>query len=103
MASPSRTLPRQKAERLEVRVTSDQKRLIERAAVVQGRSVTDFMTATLQDAAKRAIQKNAIWDLSQEQQHAFVDALLNPPAPNERLQAAAARYEAYTASQQAAR
>jgi hypothetical protein len=35
-----------KNERLEVRVTADQKRLIERASELRGSTVTDFVVAT---------------------------------------------------------
>ena len=46
---------RARGERLETRVTADQKRLIEHAAALQGRSLTDFVLTSLQDAARRAI------------------------------------------------
>ena len=44
---------RTRAERLETRVTAEQKRLIERAAALQGRTVTDFVLTSVQDAAQR--------------------------------------------------
>ena len=46
---------RVRGERLETRVTADQKRLIEHAAALQGRTVTDFVLTSVQDAARRAI------------------------------------------------
>ncbi|WP_125445742.1 DUF1778 domain-containing protein, partial [Streptococcus sanguinis] len=54
--TPSRASEgRVRAERLETRVTAAQKSLIERAAALQGRSVTDFVLASVQDAARRTI------------------------------------------------
>ncbi|MCE3288874.1 MAG: ribbon-helix-helix protein, partial [Caulobacter sp.] len=38
---------RRRDERLETRVTADQKRLIERAAALQGRTVTDFVLSSV--------------------------------------------------------
>jgi uncharacterized protein (DUF1778 family) len=86
-------IPRQRDQRLEARVTSSQKKLIERAARAQGRTVTEFVIATLQDASRRAIEESTVWKLSQDQQKAFVEALMGPPAPNAKLRAAYRRYE----------
>ena len=46
---------RVRGERLETRITADQKRLIEHAAALQGRTLTDFVLTSVQDAARRAI------------------------------------------------
>jgi uncharacterized protein (DUF1778 family) len=88
---------RQRDQRLEARISADQKELIERAACVQGRTVTDFVINALQDAARKAIEESTVWRLSQEQQKAFVEALMNPPAPNPSLRAANQRYQEYKA------
>lgn len=65
---------------------------------MQGRSVTDFVIAALQDAAQKAIEESTVWHLSQDQQRAFVEALINPPAPNENLRTAYERYQSYRTS-----
>ena len=49
---------RTRAERLETRVTAEQKSLIERAAALQGRTLTDFVLTSVQDAARRAIEEH---------------------------------------------
>jgi uncharacterized protein (DUF1778 family) len=92
------TLQRQRDQRLEARVTTDQKAMIERAASVQGRTVTDFVVSTLQEAAKRVIEEQTVWKLNQEQQKVFTQALMNPPAPNSKLRAAYKRYRQYKTS-----
>ena len=89
---------RRRDQRLEARVTPDQKELIERAACVQGRTVTDFVVVALQEAAKQAIADHAVWKLTQEQQEIFIDALKDPPAPNRKLQEAYKRFRKYKAS-----
>ena len=59
-----------------------------------GRTVTDFVTTALQDAAKKAVEESSVRKLSQDQQKAFVDALrVKPPAPNNNLRAAYKHYE----------
>ncbi len=93
---PTATPTRTRAERLEARVTAEQKRLIEQAAALQGRSVTDFVLSSVQDAAKRAIEEHQRLELSLRDSQAFVEALLNPPAPSERLLETIARYRQET-------
>jgi len=97
MALPA-ALSRQRDQRLEARVTTDQKALIERAACVQGRTVTDFVVSALQEAAKRAIEEQTVWQLNQDQQKIFIRALTDPPAPNPKLRAAYKRYRQYKTS-----
>ena len=89
---PTATPTRARAERLEARVTAEQKRLIEQAAALQGRSVTDFVLSSVQDAARRAIEEHQRLELSVRDSQAFVEALLNPPPPNDRLRETVARY-----------
>jgi uncharacterized protein (DUF1778 family) len=89
---------RRRDQRLEARVTPDQKELIERAACVQGRTVTDFVVSALQEAAKQAIVEHTVWKLTQEQQKVFIDALTDPPAPNLKLREAYQRFRKYKAS-----
>lgn len=83
----------QRAERLEVRTTSAQKRLIERAAELRGTSVTDFVVSNIQAAAAETIREFESLFLRDEAREVFVQALLNPPEPNEALKVAAARHK----------
>jgi uncharacterized protein (DUF1778 family) len=83
---------RKRAERIEARVTPEQKKLIERAAALEGRSLTDFLLASAQAAATEVISRHQVLKLSPEDQRLFVEALLNPPAPNKALRASVAQY-----------
>jgi uncharacterized protein (DUF1778 family) len=87
---------RARAERLETRVTAEQKSLIERAAALQGRTLTDFVLTSLQDAARRAIEEHQQLELSVRDSEAFVDALLNPKPVNDRLRDSVRRYREAT-------
>ncbi|HZP10511.1 DUF1778 domain-containing protein [Methyloceanibacter sp.] len=86
------TRGRVRGERLETRVTTEQKKLIERAAALQGRTVTDFVLTSVQDAARRAIEEHSQLALSLHDSEAFVDALLNPKPINDRLRETVRRY-----------
>ncbi len=83
---------RARRERLEARVTAEQKDLIERAAAMQGRTVTDFVLTAEQDAARHAIEEQNSLTLSVRDSEAFVDALLNPRPVNDRLRETVRRY-----------
>jgi uncharacterized protein (DUF1778 family) len=85
MASPQQA-------RIEARVSAKQKRLFERAAALEGVTLTDFAIASMQEAASRAIQEHARIELSERNQRAFLDAVMNPPQPNKALRDAARAY-----------
>jgi uncharacterized protein (DUF1778 family) len=87
---------RARAQRLETRVTAEQKLLIERAAALQGRTVTDFVPTSVQDAARRAIEAHQQLELSVRDSDAFVEALLNPKPVNDRLRDTIRRYRETT-------
>ncbi len=83
---------RVRSERLETRVTADQKNLIEHAAALQGRTLTDFVLTSVQEAARRTIEEHQRLDLSLRDGQAFVDALMNPQPVNDRLRDTVQRY-----------
>lgn len=78
--------------RLEARVTDAQKALLQRAATLSGRTLSDFVVASAEEAASKVIQAHETIRLTREEQIAFVTALLNPPPPGARLRRAAAKY-----------
>ena len=78
--------------RLEARMTTDQKALLQRAAALSGRTLSEFVLASAQEAAAKVIQEHETIRLSRSQQVAFVTALLKPRAPDARLRKAAEKY-----------
>jgi len=82
-----------KAERLEARLTREQKQIIERAAEISGTTVTGFVVASAQAAATETLKNFEALSLQGEASRVFVKALLNPPAPNARAKAAWRRYK----------
>ena len=87
----TRDLPR-RSERVVARVTAEQKRLLQRAAALQGRTLSDFLIACAQEAARRAIDEEQAIVLGARDSEAFVDALLNPKPVNDRLRESFQRY-----------
>jgi uncharacterized protein (DUF1778 family) len=79
-------------QRLEARVTPEQKHLLRRAAELSGRTLTDFVVASAQEAALKTIERHTVTALAAGDQQAFVEALLHPPAPSPRLRTAWRRY-----------
>jgi uncharacterized protein (DUF1778 family) len=96
MTKPAAKLSRVRGERLETRVTAAQKSLIERAAALQGRTVTDFVLTSVQEAAHRAIEEHQRFELSLRDSEAFVRALMDPQPVNARLRETVRRYRKAT-------
>ncbi len=82
----------EKAERLEARLSRKQKELIQHAADLAGRSLTDFILSASQEAANKVIREHEVITLTAQESENFVNALMNPPAPNLALQKAAKRH-----------
>jgi uncharacterized protein (DUF1778 family) len=81
-----------KADRLEARVTPEQKRLIARAAALRGSSVTEFIVESAQRAAADTIKDFEVLALHDKAREVFVNAILHPPAPNAAARKAAHQY-----------
>lgn len=77
--------PAERRERLEARVTREQKELLQRAAGLTGRSLTDFIVASAQRAAEETIRTHQVISLSARDSATFVRSLMEPPDPNEAL------------------
>ena len=77
--------------RLEARISTNLHSMIKRAAELQGRTMTDFVIAAVQDAAQRAIEQAEVVRLSLADQECFAKALLSPPQPSPALKRAFAR------------
>ena len=84
--------PAEPTARLEARLPVEVHALLKRAAQIQGRSLTDFVVSSAVVAATRTVQENEFMHLTQRDKVAFVEALLNAPSPNARLQKAAQRH-----------
>ena len=81
-----------RAERLDARVTREEKEMIETAANLRGTSASDFVRMATKEAALSIIREHEVLTLNEDARRIFVEALLHPPKPNQKAIAAARRY-----------
>ena len=81
-----------KSERLELRCTSAQRRIISEAAELRGGSLTDFIISAAQEKAMQLIKEYQLLQLGRQDSLQLADALLSASEPNARLKKAARRY-----------
>ncbi|GFN45242.1 DUF1778 domain-containing protein [Candidatus Regiella insecticola] len=93
MSSKQMTSHPTRVERLGFRLNEQTKELIEQAAHLECRKLTDFCVTALTDAARRTIAKHETLMLSERDRKTFFDALINPPKVNERLARALAEHK----------
>ncbi len=91
-----RKASRERVYRFDARLNQEQKVLIQKAADLEGRTMTEFVLRSAQLAAERTLQDRAILVLSARETEAFVDAVLKPAAPGAVLRTAAQHYRKMT-------
>ncbi len=96
VAGQAQDKPPARRERLEARVTAEQKHRLIRAAQLSGRSLTDFIVAAADQRAREIIREHEVMTLSPADSRAFVDALLSEAEPSDRLKTAARRHRQRT-------
>ncbi len=89
---PLYTQQENRSERIQARATKHAKLTLERAAAVQGVSLSDFIISTALEQANKTLQVHEQLELSARDSRAFAEALINPPAPNQALRSARARH-----------
>jgi uncharacterized protein (DUF1778 family) len=80
-------------DRIDVRITKEQKELFRRASVISGfKNLTEFVVHCVSKESKNLlIEENQILK-NEEDKRIFFHALLNPPSPNDRLKKARLNY-----------
>lgn len=74
-----------KDDRLDLRLNKQQKKEIERAAAISGRSVTDFSVSVLVEEAAEVISRERDLAMSHDAWQAFTNVLERPARPVEGL------------------
>ena len=87
------TATSQRNERIDLRVSSDLKTLLSRAASYCGMSLSGFLVSTAADRAKEVVAEHETLTLSPRDWEAFLTALDDVDRPRPRLAAAARRYQ----------
>jgi len=84
-----------KTERLDLRLPTELKRVIEDAAVLSGQTVSNFVLGTTVRRARKVIRESDAIELSNRDRDRFLAALDDTNArPNAALRRAAKRYQA---------
>ena len=78
--------------RIEFRLDEQTKAMIERAALLERRKVSDYCLTAIAEAARRTIAEHETLNLSERDRAAFFEAMINPPEPSERLARAFAEH-----------
>jgi uncharacterized protein (DUF1778 family) len=86
--SPERVRARSRRDTtINIRMETETRDLIDKAAAVLGKSRSDFMVESARQHAIDVLLDQRLFVLNSDQYDAFVKALDNPPAPNAKLKA----------------
>lgn len=72
-------------DRLGFRLDEQTKGLIERAAQLERRKISDYCLTAIAEAARRTIAEHETLNLSELDRASFFEAMIHPPKPHERL------------------
>ena len=81
-----------KKERIDLRIPAAIKSQIEKAAELQGRSVSDFVVAAALTQASNVIEQQMVLKLCLEDSLLLAETFINEPEPNKKAIEAAKRY-----------
>lgn len=82
-------VPLETNDRMSLRIASEEKKLLMRAAALQHTNLTEFVVRNVVTAARKIIDENEHMELTERDSLLVLDLLDNPPAPNDKLLAAA--------------
>ena len=89
------TTKEKRAERLDFRISSENKRLIEQAASISELTVSDFILSVTLPIAKEKLAESHVTKLSERDRDLFLALLEDDSEPNEVLRRGANKYEEY--------
>jgi uncharacterized protein (DUF1778 family) len=87
-----------KSARLDTRITPELQEQLRRVAELQGRSLSDYVTTTLQTAVQRDIVEIEAVRLTREGSERFAAALIDPPGLNDVMRRAFAHHRSLIGS-----
>lgn len=82
-------IPVETNDRMSLRIASEEKSLLMRAAALQHTNLTEFVIRNVVSVARKIIDESEQLELSERDSLQVLDLLDNPPAPNDKLMAAA--------------
>ncbi|WP_164126224.1 type II toxin-antitoxin system TacA family antitoxin [Sphingobacterium luzhongxinii] len=88
-------------DRIDVRISKEHKDLIKYASELSGfKSVSEFIVNVVSRESKKIIQEDSKILKSLEDKKIFVNAILNPPEPNEYLKSSLESYSKFVNSKE---
>jgi uncharacterized protein (DUF1778 family) len=82
-------IPVETNDRMSLRIASEDKLLLIRAAVLQHTNLTEFVIRNVVSAARKIVDENERLELTERDSLHVLNLLDNPPVPNDKLMAAA--------------
>ncbi|CAM4024045.1 MULTISPECIES: DUF1778 domain-containing protein [Xenorhabdus] len=82
-------IPVETNDRMSLRISSDDKLLLIRAAALQHTNLTEFVVRNVVSVARKVIDENERLELTERDSLRVLNLLDNPPTPNDKLMAAA--------------
>ena len=82
-------IPVENNDRMSIRIASKEKSLLMRAAALQHTNLTEFVVRTVVSAAQEVVEQSERVELTGRDSLHVLNLLEDPPAPNEKLMAAA--------------
>lgn len=83
-------------ERIDIRISKEQKEFVKYAAELRGfKNLSEFVVYCINTEANNIVKDNNLIVKTLEDKKIFLNAILNPPTPNERLKKAQLNYEKF--------
>jgi len=82
-------IPVETNDRMSLRIAAEEKSLLMRAAALQHTNLTEFVIRNVMSVARKIIDENERLELTERDSLHVLNLLDNPPAPNDKLMAAA--------------
>ncbi|MCU6669475.1 DUF1778 domain-containing protein [Enterobacteriaceae bacterium H4N4] len=86
-------MPAVKKQRIDLRLTDEDKNLIEEAAAMSNQTITQFMVNSASERAAEIIEQHRRLVLNEGSWNKVMDALDTPPEPNDRMKSATKRLQ----------
>lgn len=86
-------MPALKKQRIDLRLTDEDKKMIEEAAAMTNQTITQFLLSSASERAAEVIEQHRRLVLSEASWNRVMEAIENPPAPNDKLKRAAKRLQ----------
>ncbi|KAF2516456.1 type II toxin-antitoxin system TacA family antitoxin [Flavobacterium foetidum] len=81
-------------DRIDVRISKEQKELIKYASELRGfKNLSEFVVFCINAEAAKIITENNLVVSTIEDKKIFLESILNPPSPNEKLKEAQLKYK----------